>query len=223
MLVTTPVRMTKAVLATVTLVSTIAPLATDMYVPAFPQVGSDLAGTATAGAAHPDHLLRRDGAGPADRRTGLGRAGTPRPAVAGTDRADRGVDRLRVQPVDHGDDGCPLRAGPVRRLGDGHRPGGHRRPVPRPTVGPQAEPRRRCRRHRAHRRPADRRGHPAGVHLAGVVLGCRGAGRADGRGRRGGHPGIAPGGSADTGAVWPSSAARPARSSGTAASSATWS
>ena len=48
MLVTTPVRMTRAVLATVTLVSTIAPLATDMYVPAFPQVGSDLAGTATA-------------------------------------------------------------------------------------------------------------------------------------------------------------------------------
>ncbi len=48
MLLTTPVRMTKAVLATVTLVSTIAPLATDMYVPAFPQVGTDLAGTATA-------------------------------------------------------------------------------------------------------------------------------------------------------------------------------
>ncbi|MGS0683888.1 multidrug effflux MFS transporter [Nakamurella sp. GG22] len=39
--------MTKAVLATVILVSTIAPLATDMYVPAFPQVGTDLAGTAT--------------------------------------------------------------------------------------------------------------------------------------------------------------------------------
>ena len=47
MLVHTPVRLTKAVLATVTLVSTIAPLATDMYVPAFPQVGADLAGTAT--------------------------------------------------------------------------------------------------------------------------------------------------------------------------------
>jgi DHA1 family bicyclomycin/chloramphenicol resistance-like MFS transporter len=47
MLVTTQVRMTKAVLATVILVSAIAPLATDMYVPAFPQVGSDLAGTAT--------------------------------------------------------------------------------------------------------------------------------------------------------------------------------
>ena len=44
---TPPVRLTKAVLATVTLVSTIAPLATDMYVPAFPQVGRDLAGTAT--------------------------------------------------------------------------------------------------------------------------------------------------------------------------------
>ena len=40
-------RLTKAVLATVILVSTIAPLATDMYVPAFPQVGADLAGTAT--------------------------------------------------------------------------------------------------------------------------------------------------------------------------------
>jgi DHA1 family bicyclomycin/chloramphenicol resistance-like MFS transporter len=47
MLVTTPVRMTKAVLATVILVGAIAPLATDMYVPAFPQVGDDLAGTAT--------------------------------------------------------------------------------------------------------------------------------------------------------------------------------
>ena len=47
MLAPTPLRMTKAVLATVILVSTIAPLATDMYVPAFPQVGSDLAGTAT--------------------------------------------------------------------------------------------------------------------------------------------------------------------------------
>ncbi len=45
--VTTPVRMTKAVLATVILVSAIAPLATDTYVPAFPQVGTDLAGTAT--------------------------------------------------------------------------------------------------------------------------------------------------------------------------------
>ena len=43
----TPVRLTKAVLATVILVSTIAPLATDMYVPAFPQVGSDLDGGAT--------------------------------------------------------------------------------------------------------------------------------------------------------------------------------
>jgi MFS transporter, DHA1 family, multidrug resistance protein len=47
MLVPTPARLTKAVLATVILVSTIAPLATDMYVPAFPKVGSDLAGTAT--------------------------------------------------------------------------------------------------------------------------------------------------------------------------------
>ncbi len=47
MLVHTPVRLTKGVLATVILVSTIAPLATDMYVPAFPQVGADLAGTAT--------------------------------------------------------------------------------------------------------------------------------------------------------------------------------
>jgi DHA1 family bicyclomycin/chloramphenicol resistance-like MFS transporter len=36
-----------AVLATVVLVSTIAPLATDMYVPAFPQVGSDLGAGAT--------------------------------------------------------------------------------------------------------------------------------------------------------------------------------
>jgi DHA1 family bicyclomycin/chloramphenicol resistance-like MFS transporter len=39
--------LTRTVLATVILVSTIAPLATDMYVPAFPQVGADLAGTAT--------------------------------------------------------------------------------------------------------------------------------------------------------------------------------
>ena len=42
-----PIRLTKTVLATVILISTIAPLATDMYVPAFPQVGVDLAGTAT--------------------------------------------------------------------------------------------------------------------------------------------------------------------------------
>ena len=47
MLAPNQVRMTRTVLATVILVSTIAPLATDMYVPAFPQVGSDLAGTAT--------------------------------------------------------------------------------------------------------------------------------------------------------------------------------
>ena len=47
MLVHTPVRITKTVLATVILVSTIAPLATDMYVPAFPLVGRDLAATAT--------------------------------------------------------------------------------------------------------------------------------------------------------------------------------
>jgi len=42
-----PVRLTKTVLGTVVLVSAIAPLATDMYVPAFPQVGVDLASTAT--------------------------------------------------------------------------------------------------------------------------------------------------------------------------------
>ena len=47
MLAPNQVRMTRTVLATVILVSTIAPLATDMYVPAFPQVGGDLAGTAT--------------------------------------------------------------------------------------------------------------------------------------------------------------------------------
>src|SRR6478736_4714921 len=47
MLAPTPVRLTKTVLATVLLVSTIAPLATDMYVPAFPQVGADLAGAPT--------------------------------------------------------------------------------------------------------------------------------------------------------------------------------
>jgi DHA1 family bicyclomycin/chloramphenicol resistance-like MFS transporter len=47
MLAPTPVRLTKTVLATVILVSTIAPLATAMYVPAFPQVGADLAGTPT--------------------------------------------------------------------------------------------------------------------------------------------------------------------------------
>lgn len=41
------VRLGWAVLGTVTLVSAIAPLATDMYVPAFPQVGSDLAASAT--------------------------------------------------------------------------------------------------------------------------------------------------------------------------------
>src|SRR6195952_2487040 len=47
MSVQTPVRLTKAVLGTVVLVSAIAPLATDMYVPAFPQVGVDLAASAT--------------------------------------------------------------------------------------------------------------------------------------------------------------------------------
>lgn len=36
-----------AVLATVVLVGAIAPLATDMYVPAFPQVGRELAASAT--------------------------------------------------------------------------------------------------------------------------------------------------------------------------------
>ncbi len=45
--VKTPVRLTKAVLGTVVLVSAIAPLATDMYVPAFPQVGPDLTASAT--------------------------------------------------------------------------------------------------------------------------------------------------------------------------------
>ena len=45
--VQTPVRLSKTVLGTVVLVSAIAPLATDMYVPAFPQVGSDLAASAT--------------------------------------------------------------------------------------------------------------------------------------------------------------------------------
>ncbi|MET3808826.1 DHA1 family bicyclomycin/chloramphenicol resistance-like MFS transporter [Nakamurella sp. UYEF19] len=47
MLTHTPVRLTKAVLGTVVLVSAIEPLATDMYVPAFPQVGRDLAAGAT--------------------------------------------------------------------------------------------------------------------------------------------------------------------------------
>src|SRR5687767_10221282 len=39
--------MTRALLATIVLVSTIAPLATDMYVPAFPVVGDDLGAGAT--------------------------------------------------------------------------------------------------------------------------------------------------------------------------------
>ena len=43
----TPVRLTNALLGTVVLVSAIAPLATDMYVPAFPRVGSDLAAAPT--------------------------------------------------------------------------------------------------------------------------------------------------------------------------------
>jgi DHA1 family bicyclomycin/chloramphenicol resistance-like MFS transporter len=42
-----PVGISTAVLATVVLVSTIAPLATDMYVPAFPRVGADLQAAAT--------------------------------------------------------------------------------------------------------------------------------------------------------------------------------
>ena len=40
-------RISRGVLATVILVTSIAPLATDMYVPAFPQVGADLAASAT--------------------------------------------------------------------------------------------------------------------------------------------------------------------------------
>jgi DHA1 family bicyclomycin/chloramphenicol resistance-like MFS transporter len=40
-------RLTSAVVATVVLLTAIAPLATDMYVPAFPQVASDLSATAT--------------------------------------------------------------------------------------------------------------------------------------------------------------------------------
>lgn len=44
---TAPVALSMVVLATVTLVSSIAPLATDMYVPAFPHVGRDLAASAT--------------------------------------------------------------------------------------------------------------------------------------------------------------------------------
>jgi DHA1 family bicyclomycin/chloramphenicol resistance-like MFS transporter len=42
-----PATLSKVVLGTVVLVSAIAPLATDMYVPAFPQVGDDLAASAT--------------------------------------------------------------------------------------------------------------------------------------------------------------------------------
>ncbi|HET7800077.1 MAG TPA: multidrug effflux MFS transporter [Humibacillus xanthopallidus] len=42
-----PLGFSTAVLATVVLVSTIAPLATDMYVPAFPRVGADLQAAAT--------------------------------------------------------------------------------------------------------------------------------------------------------------------------------
>src|SRR4051812_2057098 len=40
-------RLTSGLVATVVFLTAIAPLATDMYVPAFPQVGADLAGTAT--------------------------------------------------------------------------------------------------------------------------------------------------------------------------------
>ena len=40
-------RLTKVVVANVVLLTMIAPLATDMYVPAFPLVGSDLGATAT--------------------------------------------------------------------------------------------------------------------------------------------------------------------------------
>ena len=42
-----PARLTSALVATVVFLTAIAPLATDMYVPAFPQVARDLTATAT--------------------------------------------------------------------------------------------------------------------------------------------------------------------------------
>lgn len=42
-----PAKVTVAVIATVVFLTAIAPLATDMYVPAFPAVAADLAATAT--------------------------------------------------------------------------------------------------------------------------------------------------------------------------------
>ena len=166
-------QLTAGLVATVVFLTAIAPLATDMYVPAFPQVAGDLAATATqvqltlttffVGMA----LGQLVGGPVSDQR------GRRTPLLAAVAGHDRGLGRVRADPDHRGDDGGPVRPGLRRRLGDGDRPGGHRRPRPGARLVRVLNVIAGGRRHRPDRRPAARRGHPPAVALAGLVLGGR--------------------------------------------------
>ena len=167
-------RLTSALVATVVFLTAIAPLATDMYVPAFPQVATDLTATATqvqltlttffVGMA----LGQLIGGPVSDQR------GRRRLLIAAVARDGARVGGVCARADDHGHDGRPVRPRLRRRLGHGHRPRGHRRPRHRRPARPGAERDGRRRRHRPHRRASDRRRDPAAVALAGLVLGgCR--------------------------------------------------
>ena len=116
------VRLTKVVVGERRAVTMIAPLATDMYVPAFPLVGSDLRRHRHRGAAHPHHVLRRDGAGPAHRRARLGPARSTSPVAGRAGRHDAASALCAFSPSIAVMMVARLVQGFSRRVGDGHRP-----------------------------------------------------------------------------------------------------
>ena len=78
---TSAVALSASVLGTIVLITAIAPLATDMYVPAFPLVGRDLDASATQVQLTLTTFFVGHGAGSAGRRPVLGPGGTPAAAA----------------------------------------------------------------------------------------------------------------------------------------------
>jgi hypothetical protein len=145
--------LTSALVATVVILTAIAPLATDMYVCAFPRVADDLGGTATQAQLT---LPASSSACPsaAGWRTCVGPAQAPPAAARRRPGHGARVGRLRGDTNPRRDDGGPLRAGLFRRLSHGRRPGRHRRPRHRSPSSAGAERHRRRRRHRPDHRTA---------------------------------------------------------------------
>lgn len=185
-------RLTAGLVATVVFLTAIAPLATDMYVPAFPQVAGELSASATqvqltlttffVGMA----LGQLIGGPVSDQR------GRRIPLLAALLAMTVASIVCALAPTIGVMTVARLVQGFMRRLGDGDRAGDHRRPGHRGTAGPRTERHRRGRRHRTDRRPAPRRAHPATVAVADLVLARRSARPGDDLGGPGRRARVAP-------------------------------